>query len=346
MTTALESRRVVMAGASSLLGAELKSVLEESRFAACDFRLVDEESVAGLLTDAGGEPAVVQPVEEDSFRKAWIIFFTGSAGFTKRNLDLAKRSGARIVDLSGELAGLAEVQSWLPNLQLSSTRKLTGSTLGSSASNPQASIYSIPSAPAEIIIRIATGLASLKLSALTAVAFQPVSSSGGKAGVEELESQTGQLLSFQPIGKQVFDTQVAFTMLDRFGPASPHKIQPSLEILRGEVRACIANNLPAPAVQLLHAPVYYGTTVAACAFLDAPTATSTDVIKACEAAGFSIIGDEPSPSNISSAGENTLQLAAPQADAASLGAWWFWAAADNLRLPAYDAIKLAEKLLE
>jgi aspartate-semialdehyde dehydrogenase len=334
MATALESRRIVIAGASSLLGAELKSLLEESLFAASDFRLVDEESLAGLLTEAGGEPAVVQPVEEDTFNRAWIIFCTGSMAFTKRNLQLAKRSGARIVDLSGELAGLPDVQAWLPKLQSTEV----------STSTPHAGLYCIPSAPAEIIIRIAIALVPLNLTTLSAVAFQPVSSSGGKAGIEELESQTGQLLSFQSVGKQVFDTQVAFTMLDRFGAASHHQLQPSLEMLRREVRA-VVKDTRVPAVQLLHAPVYYGTTVCACAFLD-PTIAAADIVKSCEATGFSITGEELPPSNVSSAGETSLQLAVPQPDAGSPGSWWFWAAADNLRLPASNAIKLAEKLLE
>src|SRR5882724_1624125 len=114
MATPLASRRIVIAGASSLLGMELKSLLEESRFAASDFRLVDEETVAGILSEAGGEPAVIQPVEEDSFNKAWLVFFAGSPAFSKRNIELAKRSGARIVDLSGEFAGQAEAQIWLP----------------------------------------------------------------------------------------------------------------------------------------------------------------------------------------------------------------------------------------
>jgi len=43
---------LVIAGASSLLGAELKSLLEGSRFAASDFRLLDEELAAGTLTEA------------------------------------------------------------------------------------------------------------------------------------------------------------------------------------------------------------------------------------------------------------------------------------------------------
>src|SRR5258707_291015 len=113
MATPLESRRIVVAGASSLLGAELKTLLEEGRFAASDFRLVDEETVAGLLTEAGGEPAVIQPVEEDSFNKAWIVFFTGSPDFSNRNLDMDRKTGAHVADLSGEFAGPAEAQSWL-----------------------------------------------------------------------------------------------------------------------------------------------------------------------------------------------------------------------------------------
>src|SRR5258708_28654659 len=115
MATSLESRRIVIAGASSLLGTELKSLLEESRFAGSEVRRVDEESVAGLLTEAAGEPAVIQPVEADSFNKAWIIFFAGSPAFTRRNLSLASGSGALIVDLSGELAGDRGVRLWLPN---------------------------------------------------------------------------------------------------------------------------------------------------------------------------------------------------------------------------------------
>jgi aspartate-semialdehyde dehydrogenase len=90
----MASTRIVIAGASSLLGAELKSLLEESRFGAADLRLVDEELSAGTLTEAAGEAAVIQPVEEDSFNRANLIFFTGSAAFSKANFAAARRSGS------------------------------------------------------------------------------------------------------------------------------------------------------------------------------------------------------------------------------------------------------------
>ena len=335
MATPLESRRIVIAGASSLLGAELKTLLEDGRFAASDFRLVDEETVAGMLTEAGGEPAVIQPVEEDSFNKAWIVFFTGSPAFSKLNFELARKSGARIVDLSGEFAGHAEAQTWLPKFDV----------LAGAQFDKDARVFAVPSAPAEIITRLTIALRQWNPGSVTAVAFQPVSSSAGKAGIQELEAQTGQLFSFQSLGKEVFDAQVAFTMLDRFGSASRHNLQSSLEILRREVRACLPADMSAPALQLLHSPVYYGTTVTACVRI----ASSTDaaaLAKSCESLGFSITTEDAAPDNVSTAGETSLQLAPPRPDPSTPGTWWFWAAADNLRLPAANAVKLAEKLLE
>src|SRR6266404_937160 len=340
MATPLESRRIVIAGASSLLGAELKALLEESRFAASDFRLVDEETFAGILTEAGGEAAMIQPVEEDSFNKAWIVFFTGSPAFSKRNFDLARKSGARIVDLSGEFAGHAEARRWLPKFEVPA-----GHPFKNDAFNKDAGIFVVPSAPAEIIARLAIALRQWNPNSLTAVAFQPVSSSAGKAGIEELESQTGQSLSFQSLSKQVFGAQAAFTMLDRFGPASRHNLQSSLDILRRDVRSFLPADTTIPAVQLLHAPVYYGTTVTACAHI-AAFADAAALAKSCESCGFSITAEDAAPDNVSSAGETSLQLAPPRSDPSGPGAWWLWAAADNLRLPAANAVKLAEKLLQ
>ena len=68
-----DARRIVIAGASSLLGTELGALLGESRFAGGDLRLVDEPVAAGTLTAAAGEPVVIQAVEEGSFERAGYI---------------------------------------------------------------------------------------------------------------------------------------------------------------------------------------------------------------------------------------------------------------------------------
>src|SRR5262250_2761779 len=112
-----DSHRIVIAGASSLLGAELKSLLEESRFEAADFRLLDEDLAAGTLTEAGGEAAIIQSVEEGSFDHAQFIFFTGSTDFTLANFKPAHQSGATIIDLSGNSVGFVDSFLWFKGIE-------------------------------------------------------------------------------------------------------------------------------------------------------------------------------------------------------------------------------------
>jgi len=324
---------LVIAGASSLLGAELKSLLEESRFAGWDFSLLDEETAAGTLTEAAGEPAVIQPVEEGSFSRAKFIFFTGSEAFTQRNLPAARESGATVIDLSGALASQSGASAWFPAVD----------ALHPDTPLAKATAYFVPSAAATAAAALSLGLAPLGLQHLTFLAFQPVSAAG-RSGLEELESQTSQLLSLQSVGKAVFDAQVAFAMLDQFGPASSQNLLSARERMRDEIEICLAGKVGLPAFQLIHAPVFYGVSFAACAQVDPPT-NHPRIVKAVNAAGFGLIADENQGlSNISAAGESLIQLASPEADPSGVGSWWFWGAADNIRLPAANAIKLADKL--
>src|SRR5271154_879401 len=168
MTFERNSQKIVIAGASSLLGAELKSLLEESKFAGWDLRLVDEETAAGMLTEAGGEPAVIRPVEEDSFDHAWFVFFAGSAEFTKVNVAAARRTGARVFDLSGGLAGQPDSVAWFPKLDGMLGREF-----------PRApGTYSVPAASATAVAGLALALGKIAVKKLSVTTFVPVSEAG------------------------------------------------------------------------------------------------------------------------------------------------------------------------
>jgi aspartate-semialdehyde dehydrogenase len=327
-----DSHRIVIAGASSLLGAELKSLLEESRFASWDFSLVDEEIAAGTLTEAAGEPAVIQPVEEGTFGRAKLIFFTGSPAFTERNLPAARDSGAIVIELSGAALAIQGVRVWF------------GPDSANLAANKNSSLYVIPSGPGLATGKLLDALARAGLSRLAIVFFRPVSEAG-RPGIEELESQTSHLLSFQSIGQPVFDTQVAFNLLDHYGPASRENLHSIRERIRSEVAAVPANTV-APSIQVLHAPVFYGYTLVANAELD-PKQTKDAIVDACRKAGFALDQDPSAPlGNLTASGDAAIHLAFPENDPTQPGTWWFWGAADNIRLPASTAIKLAEKLVE
>ena len=334
MSTPRDSQRIVIAGASSLLGAELKSLLEESRFAGWDFSLVDEETAAGILTEAAGEPAIIQPVEEGTFDRAKLIFFTGSPAFTERNLPAARDSGAIVLDLSG--AGL----------QVEGANVWFATNDAGHGPAKHKTLYVVPSAPGLITGRLLDALSPVALARLAVVFFRPVSEAG-RVGIEELESQTSQLLSFQSVGQPVFDTQVAFNLLDHYGPASRENLQTIRDRIRREASAASAQSSAAIAasIQVLHAPVFYGYTFTAHAELK-PGQDNESLAEVLRNAGFSLEVAASLPlSNVVAAGDPAIHLAVPECDPAQANNWWFWGAADNIRLPASTAVKLAEKLL-
>ena len=329
----LQRDSLVIAGASSLLGADLKSLLEESRFAAWDFSLLDEETAAGTLTEAAGEAAIIQPVEEGSFSRAKFVFFTGSEAFAQRNLPSARASGASVVDLSGAALSVKGAQVWFAI-----------DDVGQGA-DKRKTLHAIPSAPGLATAKILQTLGRVGLSRLALVFFRPVSEAG-RPGIEELEAQTTQLLSFQSVGQPVFDTQVAFNLLDHYGSASRENLQAIRARTRREVSLAVGRNLVEPSIQVLHAPVFYGYTFVATAELNSKQSKDA-LIEVCRKAGFTLDADASSPlGNLNASGDSAIHLALPESDPAQPGTWWLWGVADNIRLPVATAIKLAEKLLE
>jgi aspartate-semialdehyde dehydrogenase len=277
---------------------------------------------------------VIQPVEEGSFEKARIVFFAGSFDFTAANFEMAQRSGAVIIDLSGHSISFANTFVWYPQIEKLRCKTIHG----------KPHLAAVPSAPAEGIVRLSLALQGLGLQTLTATVLQSVSATG-KRGIEELESQTKQLLTFQSPGKELFDVQVAFNSLDRFGPARQAVSHSARLTLRNELSACLREGGVLPAVDLVHVPAFYGVTFSACAKLD-DGADKEKIAEACQHAGFAILDEWGiGPNNISAAGETVVQLSKPHADRLQPGSWWFWGAADNIRLPAWNAVKLAEKLV-
>src|SRR5207302_8721647 len=221
---------------------------------------------------------------------------------TTTNSHAARRSHGKIVDLSGALACEGGAVVWFPKLdeQRGSAFSLT------------ATAFAIPSAPGTAATGLTLALSRCGAKRIAFQWFQPVSEAG-RAGIEELESQTGQLLSFQSVGEPVFDAQVAFNMLDAYGAASAHRLDTVCERVRAEVKAGLGNSTVVPSIQVIHVPVFYGTMFSACDELD-PAADALMIIQACAESGLvSSAHGEASPSNVSGAGEQVRQLAQPEA---------------------------------
>jgi aspartate-semialdehyde dehydrogenase len=332
-TSAGNILRVAIVGASSLRGKELSQVLEGRKFPA-DVRLLDEDVAVGTLTEAAGEPAVIASMDEESFERVRFAFFAGAAENTKRHWQQARRAGATVIDLGETGAELPGAVLWVPDLDavLAPPRA------------PRGELFRSP-APASIIAcTLAAALAPLSVARLAIVFFQPVSERG-RPGIEELESQTVHLLSLKPIYQEVYDAQVAFNFLAGYGEASLQRLADVRCGIARDVADYLAGRVPLPAIQLIQAPVFCSYAFTAFVELAAPHEPA-EMEAALANAGWGVqaVGD-PVPCNVSVAGESRPVMARVEPAAGLATGYWFWGAADNLRLAAANAVSIAESLL-
>ncbi|MGH9794301.1 MAG: Asd/ArgC dimerization domain-containing protein [Candidatus Acidiferrales bacterium] len=326
--------RIAIAGAASLRGKEVASVIEESGFPPVDLRLFDDEVAEGVLTEAGGEPVVIRSVDEDSFAGVRFAFFTGSPAFTLRHWRQAAGAGATVIDLSGALRTEPGFISWIPALRsaLATPRMAAGK------------LYHSPPAAVIIASTIAAAVRAMGVTRLAIVLFQPVSERG-QAGIEELEKQTVNLLSLQPLSQDLYGAQIAFNLLGSYGSEGMETLAGVKTEIVASVAAYLEGRARLPAIQVVQAPVFHGYAFSAFAEFDAPREPA-DLETALQAAGVKIAaGAGEEPNNVRVAGEDQIVVGRIERDANFPASLWMWGAADNLRLAAANAVSIAETLL-
>lgn len=314
--------RVAIVGAATLKGRDLKEVLEEKNFPAKDIVLLDDEESLGQLENVGEEATFIQSATRADYTDYDIVFFASDEEFTKKHWKRAQDAGCAIVDLSYALETESGVSISSPWLQGTSVDlKNTAVTIA----HPAATTLSLLLTRASRVSGLEGAVVNL---------FDPVSERG-RRGMDELHQQTLNLLSFQPMPKEVFDVQVAFNIVPRYGAEAKQSVETSeLRVLRH--MKMIAADAPRPALQLLQAPTFHGHAMSILLEFE-KRVSIVDVNAALAGDHVTILGggDEP-PSNVNIAGEETIHVWARE-DTTREGAIWLWAAADNLRLAAIAA---------
>jgi len=327
--------RAAIVGAASLKGKEVAEMLNERNFPAADIRLLDDDESLGQLEAMGDEISFIQRVRAEQFEHVDFTFFASDEDSTRKNWKDARDAGSAIIDLSAALENEAGA-----NVRSLWTERERG----------QIAPPELQPGPCITAHPVAVVLALLLLRARKAVAirravatiFEPASERGQR-GMDELHQQTVNLLSFQPLPKDVFDAQVAFNMVARYG----QKVRPALDsvearILRHYQRIAGAD-APQPSLFLLQAPIFHGHALAV--FLELDNAADLPALsKALAGDHVTVPGpDEDSPSNVSSAGQPDILLSLKN-DPAQPNGVWLWAAADNLRISALTAVECAESM--
>lgn len=325
--------RLAIVGAATLKGRELKEVLSESNFPAYDTRLLDDEESLGQVDAVGDEPTFIQSVMPEHLDNVDFTFFASDEVYTRNTWQLARHAGSDIIDLSYALEGQAGVSLRAPwvERELGITPSIDFGGAPVVIAHPAATVLAV------LMLRIQK-VSPVKSAVVTVL--EPASEHG-RRGMDELHEQTVNLLSFQQLPRSVFDVQVAFNLVDRFGEKSLPPLASVEERILRHFRTIAGDKLVMPSLMLLQAPIFHGHAFSV--YIE-----TTDPMKleqANEALAGSHVeiaqGFEDAPSNVNAAGQELIQVTLRK-DPGHANGLWLWAASDNLRVQAVGAVECAE----
>jgi aspartate-semialdehyde dehydrogenase len=326
--------KIAIAGASSLLGRELKDAISESPLAAATFVLLDEEDVQGQLDQVGDEVTFIQTIGPDAFDRVDFTFLCGTETLTRKHWREALRSGSTVLDMSGALdqeAGVLVRAPWL----------------GSEAATVDLFTPAVvPAHPAAVTLGLLLDRVQLAAPVRFAAAtvLEPASDFG-RGAMDELHQQTVSLLSFQGLPRAIYDAQAAYNLLGGMGESSTINLVANEARIRRHYEALSAGRWPLLGLQVVHAPVFHGLTFSIALELERPV----EIVALEEALSGEhvdlVLEDTDSPSNLAATGQNDVlvrmrpeQMARNSTQTSRL---WLWAASDNLRLNAQNAVECA-----
>jgi aspartate-semialdehyde dehydrogenase len=329
LASARSSPVIALVGGDTLLAREIRELLEgEARL-----QLISAAADgAASFAAEDGEALVLTPLSAESLEGASVALLAGSAASSRRTLKLNPPGGPRLIDLAGSLEDQPDARLRAPAAE--PIRQATDARI------------QVIAHPAAIALAMLLGqiskLGSIRRSVVHV--FEPASERGQR-GVEELQKQTVAVLSFKPLPTEVFDTQLAFNMLARYGEEAIEPLEGVEERLERHLASLLHAwpGIPMPSLRLIQAPVFHGHSASVWVEFDERPEPAA-IAASLAGAGFDVRTGEP-PSNAGIAGMGGVSAGAIAADTNHPRACWLWLVSDNLKLAAENAVAVARESL-
>lgn len=311
------TKSVVIVGAETLLGREVREVLEASHLN-ISLRLLntEAETEGTVVTREDDDLVTMERLSPAALKNADAVILATAA---LRAAPMAKK--AQLIDLTSQLE--ATVVAPMVN----GPQPVKGPIAIAHPASIAAGLLlkRLPANPVRSVIEV----------------FVPASEHG-KEGIGELQQQTINLLSFKPLPQAVFDAQASLNLLSKYGDDAPGSLAKIEDLVaRGLLHLVGAARMPS--LRLLHAPVFHGVMLSAWVEFPAPVSRA-ELEKHLANELVDVRGaDVEAPTNVGVAGQTGIQVAITE-DRQTPNAYWFWAGADNLRLVADNTMVVLTSL--
>lgn len=329
---------IVLIGTESLQGKEIKTLLSRKRFPAAKITFCDPDvgEEYSKLTQFGDEPKVIQQLDEKCLEDVDLVLLAADGKTNRKYGKLASQKNILAYDLCQSFTGRFKAPVFVAGLNDDSFRSQKDRLIAN---------------PHPVTILLSYFLEALEpLSGLKkAVVFvmQPVSAFSER-GIEELASQSIDMLSSSALECKVFKSQIAFNLLSQIEDVDQAGFSRTEKQIKRELEQVLNTKELPLTLSMVQAPVFHSYSLMLNIELNPQVELSSleDRFKKSPHFQFS----QPSRTNpvsaVAAAGQDKIFIGQIKQDLTLPGNFWLWLAGDNLtRGSALNAYEVIDKIL-
>lgn len=337
MLTIKDRYVVAVAGAAGAIGNEIINILEEREFPVDRLRLFATDKSVGEDMDFEGSDMPVEPLEKGCFNGVDIVFFAAGPEITKAWIAEAVGAGCVVIDCTSFSRMSSEVPLVVPEVNASDLSWHKG----------------VVANPCSAAIQLASVLKPLNDAAVVkrvVVTMLQAVSATSKSAMDELFTQTSDLLSFKDVQKKVYPHQIAFNLLPHVGQFADNDY--TKEELRPleETKKILKSRSLSGTVTAVRVPVFRG--LSECVNIETERKLTAIQVKELLSSAVGItVFDAPAkniyPFPLEASGRDDIFAGRIREDESIACGINMWTVTDNLRKgSALNAVQIAEELIK
>lgn len=329
---------VAVVGATGNVGMTTLQIFAERGFSVNDVIAVASKNSVGKIVSFGDRSLKVRSITDVDFSKIDIAVFCAGSGVSAKYVESITRAGCSVIDKTSYFRFNPRVPLVVPEVNGDMLQK--GAKLG---------IISTPNCVATPLTMTLKALSSVAtINRVVLSTYQSVSGAGKRA-IEELYSQTKNVIAAMNSSNNVFPKQIAFNVLPLVSELNANGISDEEEKISGEVCKILKQPIRV-AVTCVRVPVFIGHAMSvACEFNSLINVQAAyDAFNNFD--GLVVVDrrdrHDGFVSPLETQGEDGVYISRVRKDSTIKNGLMYWVAADNLRKgAALNSVQIAETMV-
>jgi aspartate-semialdehyde dehydrogenase len=326
---------IAIVGATGAVGAEFFRVLERRNFPVASIRALASGKSVGKKVRFRNESIAVEELNENSFDKVDVAFFSAGGEISRKFVPIARNVGAVVIDNSSVFRLEPDVPLVIPEINGQDVKQHHGVIANPNCTTAVALMAIYPLHRAFGVQRV------------FAASYQAVSGSGQRA-INELKEQIAAAAQDRQSQPQVYPHRIAFNVLPHVDVFLDDGYTKEEMKMQNEGRKIM--HLPEfrASVTCVRVPVYRAHSVAVSAEFERKVSVEQAREVLAKAPGLELV-DEPQknryPVPLNVAGKDNCEVGRVRLDCALENGLAFWVSGDQLlKGAALNAVQIAELL--